>query len=301
MAFSIRTWFMLICTCNAYLMLMGVSKLLSRPASEEPYLPPPPIDIDKLVTPWSDFGFSEYTFMGTWGNETYQAAIWLRLYPTSTANERAVRVVIQLNRAPTMSFDSRQLHAMTPKEFLLDGKLPALTLTSIAGPGRPVEKVEIKQQYWDDYITSQWLAGTVNGAAVLKADTTYTLSMEGSPHLFQIPAFRGSKPNVMFQDGDVWIGMVESMVDHRRQQPFQFLVLEHLRYHLRLGFKGTLMVVVPETAALLLAHREILEVVKKKQLVLVLWVSRPPRSLCCPWGLLFLAALHGHVAACGRR
>jgi hypothetical protein len=274
---------LVLCTCFAYLALVGHSRQLQDQHGEPEASPQPPsrIDIDNHATPWSDFGIHAYTFIGTWGaaNETYQAAVWLRLIPAATSNERSVRMVIQLNRAPAMLIDSKQLHAITPKEFLSDGKLPAVVFTAAAAAGRPAEQVVVEQHYWEEYITSQWLGGTINGRAALKTDTQYTMSMEGSERLHQIPAFRCSNPNTMFQDGDVWIGMSEGLVANRRAKPFQFLVLEHLRHHLRLGFKGTLLVVVPETAALLLAHREILEVVEKKQLVLVLWV-RP--HLACP-------------------
>ena len=232
-----------------------------------------PIDISKLVTPWSDFGFAEYTFVGTRANTTYQATVWLRMFPTDELNERDVRIVVQLTRAPDMVLVGKEIHATTPKEFLVGGKLPRITFTSMTSRRQHVEKVEASLEYWEEYITSQWLSGTINGRAVLKADTIYTLSMEGSERLYQIPAFWSSRAHAMFQDGDVWIGMVEGMVEARQPRPYQFIVMEHLRYHLRLGVKGTLLVVVPETAALLLADESIAEVVRKKQLVLVLWVS----------------------------
>jgi hypothetical protein len=282
-----------LCRFNAH--TATASGSLAQPAAVTTSCGHPPINIDNFVTPWSEFGFHKYSFIGTWASTTYAAVVWLRLMPTPNSNERVARIVGQMSSVhPTYEngVDTRQLQAITPKrllrnqklptvapQLLLHGKLPAITFTGITPPGHPAEQVVVQLRYWpEEYITSQWLGGTINGRAVLKADMQYTMSMEGSKRLYQIPAFRCSETHAMFQDGDTWIGMPDALLAHGRQQPFQFLVLEHLRYHLRLGFKGTLMVVVPETAALLLAHRQILEVVKKKKLVLVLWVSRhlPP-------------------------
>jgi hypothetical protein len=281
---SVRVLCVVLCTCCASLAPVGGSRRLqdsSWDEDKEPPTPPlPPIDIDKLATRWTDLGIHEYTFLGNWGtgNESYQAAVWVRLIPTKNKKERDVRLVIQLNRSPSLFIEPTHFHTITPKELLKDGKLPAITFTAIAPHSDKghADKVVVKQQYWKEYITSQWLCSTINGRAVLKTDTQYVLSMEGSERLHQIPAFRSSKANDLFQPGDVWIGMPEILLPHRKPRPFHFLVLEHLRHHLRLGFRGSVMVVLPETAALLLASTEVAEVVEKQQLVLVLWVS-----LCC--------------------
>jgi hypothetical protein len=284
MGSSWRVLCLMVCTCCAYLALVGGSRRLqdnSWGRGKEPPSPPLlPVDIDKHVTHWPDLGIHDYTFIGTWGadNETYQASVWVRLMPTDAKNERDARLVIRLNRAPAMFIEQTHFHAITPKELLKNGKLPAIKFTAIGPPSSPEDDVVVKQQYWEEYVTSQWLCSTINGRAMLKADTQYVLSMEGSEHLYQIPAFRSSKAHDMFQPGDVWMGMPEILLPNRNPRPFQFLVLEHLRHHLRLGFKGTLMVVLPETAALLLASADILQVVEQQQLVLVLWVS--PCRLC---------------------
>jgi hypothetical protein len=240
-------------------------------------LPPSalPKDIDQHVIRWSDLGFQDYIFVGAWGapNEvTYQASVWLRLFPTSDSNERAARLVIQLNTARRMK--TKGSHAVTPEVLLKDGKVPALTFTAVRPPGSPVEEVVVQQQYV--HVTQPWNSSPIQGRAVLKLDTHYHLKMEGCEREFSIPAFRSSRANSMFQAGDVWLGRaapVAHLASYHATQPYQFLVLEHLRYHLRLGFRGTMMVVLPEIAALLLDHAGILEAVQQRQLVLVLWVG----------------------------
>jgi hypothetical protein len=267
---------LLLCICSACLALVGHSRQLQAA------LPPrPPTDIDKYVTKWSDLGLHAYTFVGAWGAPnvvTYQATVWLRLFPTNVSNERAARLVIQLNTAPNMQVDGA--HAITPQELLKDGKLPALTFTAATPPGGPLEEVVVQQQYWTEHVTQRWNASPIQGRAALKLDMHYTLRMEGSERVFQIPAFRSSRASSMFQDGDVWLGMSVPVASPHAAEPFRFLVLEHLRYHLRLGFKGTLMVVLPEAAALLLEDSRIWEAVRQRQLVLVLWVG--PCLIMCP-------------------
>jgi hypothetical protein len=268
MGMSWGTWLLTLCICHGYLTSSALSEWSSQPSS---------LAIDKFVTTWPQLGFSKYTFLGTWHNETYLATVWLRLIPTGASNEREVRTVTQLTRAHSMFRGKHDLHVVTPKEFLKDDKLPAITFTAAsAHDGRPVDKaggpVVVQQQYWNEYLKSGWLAGVINGRAALKADTQYTLSMEGAERLYQIPAFRSSTTHAMFKDGDAWIGMVDSIRRHRRPDTFRFLVLQHLRHHLHLGFKGTLLVVVADTAAMLLADADVMEAVKKQQLVLVLWV-----------------------------
>jgi hypothetical protein len=272
MGFAWRTWLKTLCICGGFLAVAGVAAEHTAPL----------VPIDELVTPWSDFGIKEYTFIGTWG-ETYKAAVWLRLMPTSNSDHREARIVFQLTRSPALISDSKKkLQHVTSQGFLVGGKLPEIAFTAVATSRDRVERVVVKQQYWEQYATRESLGRTVNGRAVLKADTMYTLSMEGSQRLYQIPAFRSSKPNALFQAGDAWIGIVEDFMPERSPKPFQFAVLQHLRYHLQLGFTGTLMVVVPETAALLLADAGVVDAVKKQQLVLVLWVSHHPRRLCFP-------------------
>lgn len=272
--FSCRTWLLVIGTMQGYwVLLVAVKHMQNRLYNYvEPPSPVPPVNTDTFTTQFSEFGVKEYVFNGEWNGEIYRATIWLRIQCDQNPSHRTARMVVTLNRAPTTKVDVKRYHAVTPKTFFHQRGLPDIFfLQSPTNNADRAMKVLAEQQYWEQFVTGEWLDSAYVGKAVLRADAHYTLGMEGSEWVFKIPPFRCVAPSPLFKKGDVWMGMVENVVKRRQPGTFRFLVLQHLQWHLKLGFRGMLMVVTPETSALLLNDSGIVDVVNKKQLVLVPW------------------------------
>lgn len=225
-------------------------------------------NVPELVTRISSFGVRDFVFIGTWNNQTYQAHIWLRRI-CQEENKQLVKVVAAFNQAPDVVFDNHRVHTITPTFMLFNHRLPALSF-ELTREKRPT-RVDAKMEYWDEYVEAEWLAGVINGQAVLANDIAYTLRLEGSDMVYQLLPEACSHVHPLFKKGGVWIGQVEVFMKRQAGDPLRYLLMEHMRYHKMLQFQGTLLVVNPATAQQLLEDKEVEEAVRKQGLVLLTW------------------------------
>lgn len=216
---------------------------------------------------FSGLGIQQYAFVGDFGNETYQASLWIRYACRVDAANREVRVVLTINQLPYMFTNPTKSHAMMPPRFGINGTLPRIYFEPRNNKSKAVD---ITMQTWEHLLKEDWRTSAFNGDAVLSMSSAYLLHMQGSERIYEIPEGFCTRPNKLIKPQSVWLGTHEKLYT-RPPKVLEFVYMEHLKHHLKLGFDGMLWVVRWETLRRLQQDRQVVQFVRQKKLVLIAW------------------------------
>jgi hypothetical protein len=226
---------------------------------------------DQYVTPWHDLGVTHYMDVGSWGGLTYQIHIWLRFPCSADSSTRPARLVVALNQAPARKYFMDWTEVI-PKQLLVDGKLPAISFRNMADPQS--EPINATISIWGDLVKSEKSSGVLVGHATLNPDVFYIMGVEGSERVFQIPPKPCSTAaTAVFGGNSAWIGIGGRATKTNPPATYAFLVMEHVRHHMKLGFAGLAIVVQPHVAVGLLATADFARMVEQRHILLLTWVS----------------------------
>lgn len=218
---------------------------------------------------FSGLGVKHHTFVGSWNKVNYQATLWARYACTGSGKARSVRVVLTINRAPYLQLSQSETHAVLPAELGSSGKLPRIAFKATDNTTKPTE-VEVNMQAWEQLLKKGWQTAAFVGNATLPAGRSYILTMEGSERSYPLLGHYCTKPHEVFTPHSAWVGVYEKLLD-RPPAVLEFLQLQHLRHHLKLGFDGVVWIVRPGMLEQLKKYKEVVDAVNATQLVLISW------------------------------
>lgn len=222
-----------------------------------------------LTTTFEDLGILYYQFIGTWNDEVYQASIWVRYACAQDPNNREVRLVVTLNTAPEMHRNPTDSHAVLNPKLGARGQLPYIRYSS-STPGS-IRFTDIKLAAWDKLVRTGWQTAAFWGKGTISANESYILSMENSERVYHVPKDMCTYPDHrVFPENSVYLGTHEKLLD-RPEGVLEFVYLQQVYHHVKLGFDGMLWVVRPQMADQLLASKEVREVVRQRKLILIVW------------------------------
>lgn len=155
---------------------------------------------------WAFFNIQRFSFFGYWNNQTYHADVWLRnICHNSITN--TLRMTVFIHEAPYIATSPGGVHSITPAGFLDDnGTLPDIWFES---DNRAVSVTATTLTKYDQLIRLQQDATALVLAAELPADVPFTVRMEGSERVHQLPRHCSPKQHPLFADRSVWLGIVD--------------------------------------------------------------------------------------------
>jgi hypothetical protein len=225
---------------------------------------------DQYVTPWKNLGVTHYMDVGSWGGLTFQVNMWLRFPCSADSSKREVRLVVVMSQAPARKYWWNWLEVV-PKQLLVDGKLPRISFKSMHDRDSP--PVNVTLAVWEDLIKQEVRTAALVGHATLHPGTFYRMEVEGVERVFQIPPKPCSAAaKTVFGGSSAWIGIGGRATKTNPPATYAFLVMEHVKHHMRLGFAGLAIVVQPHIAVGLLANDAFVRMVEQRHILLLTWV-----------------------------